>query len=294
MNAPPPPHHHSDLLSQQVSGSSYFFLNLAAAGRPRIALVFGGRETCNPDYFIRRPSYAYHVLEYVAEGAGHVRLDEREAALSAGSVFAYTPDTRCEIRTDPLRPMLKYFLCLAGTEVPGRLARAGVRPTAVRKLSAHGEVRSLWEDMIREGRHHGRLAARLCAALLEVLLLKLEDLTRRPARKGSAAEALFLRCRALIDSRVESTRTLGEIARAVGIQPSSVCRLFRRFQGTSPYQYLLRRKMILAAESLVETGAPVQETARRAGFADPFHFSRCFKAVHGVSPSHVRAYHRSV
>jgi AraC family transcriptional regulator len=190
--------------------------------------------------------------------------------------------------------MVKYFLCLTGPGVPARLARAGIGPAAVRQLAAHAEVRSLWEDLIREGRHHGRLTARSCAALLEVLLLKLEDLARRAARHGNVAEDRFLRCKAMIDSRIEETRSLEEIARAIGVRPSSVCRLFRRFQGTSPYQYLLRRKMILAAENLVETGALVQETAQRVGFTDPFHFSRCFRAVHGVSPSHLRAYRRSV
>jgi AraC-like DNA-binding protein len=69
---------------------------------------------------------------------------------------------------------------------------------------------------------------------------------------------------------------------------SSVCRLFRRFQGTSPYQYLLRRKMNLAAEFLIDQGGLVKEAALKVGFADPFHFSRCFKTVHGVAPSELQ------
>ena len=286
------PHRRSDLLSQQVSGSSYFFLKLGAPRRTPVALVFGGREICNPDYVVHRAGHAYHVLEFVAEGAGQALLNDCRTALPAGSVFAYAPDTRCEIRTDPLQPMRKYFLCLTGTNVPARLARAGIAPGAVQSVAAHAEVWSRWEDLIREGRHHGRLASRLCAALLEVLLLKLEDLTRRATRQGSAAEELLLRCKAMIDSRIEETRTLGEVARAIEIRPSSVCRLFRRFQGTGPYRYRLRRKRIVAAKNLVETGELVQETAQRTGFADPYHFSRCFKAVHGVSPRQLRAYRR--
>ncbi len=280
----------SRLLSQQVSGGSYFFLRLGPKRATPVVLVFGGRETCNPDYWVRRSAYAYHVLEYVAEGAGEVQLDGHRMQLGPGSVFAYAPDTRCEIRTDPVRPMLKYFLCLAGSEAAARLAHAGVAPGRVRQLPAHAEVRSLLENLIREGRRHGRLVPKLCAALLEVVLLKLEDLNLRPVRAGRAAEELFLRCRTAIDAGVERATTLAEVAAAAGIEPSSVCRLFRRFQGTSPYQYLLRRKMILAAEALVETGELVKQTAQRVGFADPYHFSRCFKRIHGVAPSHLRAY----
>jgi AraC-like DNA-binding protein len=280
------------LLSQQVSGGRYFFLKPTPSQGSQLVPVLGGCETCNADYLVRRSGFAYHGLEYVAEGAGTVQLNGRRGVLVPGAVFSYTPETDCEIRTDPAQPMVKYFLCLAGTGVTARLARAGVAPGQVRKLIAHAEARSAFEDLIREGQHHGRLAARLGAAFMEVLLLKIEGLTRRPTRWGAAAEGLFLRCKALIDSRAERLATLEEIAGAVGIEPSSVCRLFRRFQGTSPYQYLLRRKMIIAAEYLFETGGLVKEAAQRVGFSDPYHFSRCFKAVHGVSPNQLRGYSR--
>lgn len=282
------------LLSRQVSGSTYFFLGLAPPGTRRSSLVFGGRETCNADYHVQRSRYAYHVLEYVAEGAGCVRLGGRSARLSPGAVFAYCPDTRCEIRTDPERPMLKYFLCLQGSGVTRRLAQAGVTPGRVRIMATHAEVRSLFDDLIREGRHPGRFTAALCCSLLDVLLLKLADLATRPVRRGRPAEDLFLRCRSEIDARLEQAVTLEEVAAAVGMQPSSVCRLFRRFQGLSPYQYLLRRKMTLAAEWLVETGGPVKAAARQVGFDDPYHFSRCFKAVHGVAPNHLRHHRRGI
>ena len=89
-----------------------------------------------------------------------------------------------------------------------------------------------------------------------------------------------------------STLILKTDRSAAGLEESSVCRLFRRFQGTSPYQYLLRRKMNLAAAFLVESGGLVKEAAQRVGFADPYHFSRCFKTVHGVSPKKLQRHGR--
>jgi AraC-like DNA-binding protein len=61
-------------------------------------------------------------------------------------------------------------------------------------------------------------------------------------------------------------------------------RLFRRYQGFSPYQYLLRRKMALAAGLLMNPATLVKEAAAQVGFADPYHFSRCFKQVHRIAP----------
>lgn len=273
------------LLSKQVTGTRYFFLNLAPAKGVRGPTVtLGGRERCNPDYEIRRRSYSYHGLEYVAEGAGSVELDGEVRALQAGSVFAYAPTTRCAMRTDPQRPMLKYFVCVAGAGAARRLRRAGVGPGEVKVLAAHAEVRGVVEDLVREGQRAGGLARAICAQLFELLLLKIEEAMAGGAGQGDPAEENFRRCKVLIDAEAERLHSLREIAAAAGLEESSVCRLFRRYQDTSPYQYLLRRKMNLAAAFLVEGRGRVKEAAQRVGFADPYHFSRCFKAVHGVAP----------
>jgi AraC family transcriptional regulator len=274
----------SDLLSRQVSGSRYFFLNLAPVRRKGHSLALGGREHCNPDYVIRREHYDYHVLEYVASGRGDVTLDGVRHALGPGSIFAYAPATQCEMRTDPEDPMVKYFLCIAGNRARLLLTRAAVPPGQARRLAAHAELTGLFEDLIREGQHAGSRTREICAALLELLVLKISVAAEKGRNLVDAGRGSFLRCKALIDARAEEFVSLREIANAARLDTSSVCRLFRQFQGTSPYQYLLRRKMNLAAEILIDQGCLVKEAALRVGFADPFHFSRCFKAVHGVAP----------
>ena len=274
----------SNLLSKQVTGARYFFLNLAPAAREPLALVMGGREHCNPDYVISRRGFPFYVLEYVVSGQGSVRLDHRRHPLGPGVVFAYAPTTQCEIHTDPKDPMVKYFLTFGGAGVPGRLRRCGVALGMARQLAAHAEVTSVLEDLVREGQRSGALARRICAALFELLLLKIEDTSTLAPHASEPAREAFLRCKALIDAEAERLGTLEEIATATGVEASSVCRWFRRYQGTSPYQYLLRRKMNIAAEHLVENGGLVKEAAQRVGFVDPYHFSRAFKAVHGVAP----------
>ena len=280
------------LLSKQVTGTRYFFLNLAPAkGARGVSVTLGGRERCNPDYEIRRRSYSYHGLEYVAEGAGTVTLDGVTHGLRPGSVFAYAPSTACEMRTDPARPMLKYFVCVAGAGVVKRLRSAGVGPGEARVLASHAEIRSVLEDLVREGQRTSVLARQICAQLFDLLLLKIED-AAGAAAQGDPAQENFQRCKALIDAEAERLMTLRGIAAAAGLEESSVCRLFRRYQDTSPYQYLLRRKMNLAAAFLVEGRGRVKEAAQSVGFADPYHFSRCFKAVHGVAPSELLKHNR--
>ena len=280
----------SQLLSQQVTAARYFFLNLAPRRTEPLTLTMGGREHCNPDYAVERGQFPFYVLEYVVAGRGTVKLNGEPHALGPGVMFAYAPTTRCEIRTDPANPMVKYFLSISGADVPKRLKRCGVPPGQARQLAAPAEVTSVLEDIVREGQRSGSLARRICAVLFELLLLKIEDSASLAPHVSEPAREGFLRCKALIDAQAEKLATLEEIAQAAGVEASSVCRWFRRYQGTSPYQYLLRRKMNIAAEHLVENGGLVKEAAQRVGFADPYHFSRAFKSVHGVAPRDLLRY----
>ena len=276
------------LLSRQVADARYFFLNLNPNPRAAVQLAFGGSERCRPDYRISRRRFGYHGLEYVTMGRGWVTLEGKRVNLHAGSVFAYSSDMPCEMGTIEGDPMVKYFFCFSGRSGRARLLRSGVAAGSVRTLENHSEIRTLAEEIIHEGQGSSRHAREICTTLFDLLLLKLAD--AGPGQQDSAEPARrnFLRCKTLIDAELTALRTLDEIALRVGLEKSSVCRLFRRFLGTSPYQYLLRQKMNRAAESLLHHGGLVKEVAAQMGYQDPFHFSRGFKAVHGKSPSQLR------
>jgi AraC family transcriptional regulator len=272
------------VLSTQVSGSRYFFLDLTGTGRAGVIPAYGGYEQCDPDYLVQRKHFEFGALELVVSGEGSVRLNGMDHPLRAGSLFHYDHTTRLEIRADPTRPMAKYFLCLTRTRARQRLRAAGLRPGGTVHLAMFTEVQRVLEDIIREGSLHRATAGRICAALVEVLLLKVEELAGVSGRTGAAAEETFLRCKGTIETQAVRLSTLGDITKTVGVEASHLCRLFRRYQGLSPYQYLLHRKMALAAELLMDPNALVKEAASHVGFADPYHFSRCFKKVHHVAP----------
>jgi AraC-like DNA-binding protein len=167
-------------------------------------------------------------------------------------------------------------------------------PGSVRTLAAHAELLSVAEDLIREGQRSGIQTAAICRTLMELFLLKVTEAASWAGKGSPIARDNFLRCKSLIDAHAERLGGLADLSREAGMDVSSICRLFRRFQGASPYQYLLRRKMNLAAELLMDRGCLVKEAAQLVGFSDPFHFARCFKAVHGVPPSAVRDFSREV
>lgn len=276
------------LLAAQVEESRTFFLQLSGPWRDKVAVTLGGWERCRPDYRVERAGYPYPVIELVVGGRGRAVVDGQRHRLDAGICFACEPRSRVEIHTDDDAPLEKFFFALAGSGATRALTAAGLLHGRARRVSALGELRELAEDITREGRRHGAATPAICARLAEVLLLKIGE---EPARAASldagaaGARENFERCRALIDKHAAEWRGLADIARAARLDSSSVCRLFRRFLGVTPHQYLRRRKMALAAAFLLESGGRVQDAAARVGMEDPFHFSRAFRAVHGVPPS---------
>jgi AraC family transcriptional regulator len=278
------------LLAAQITESRTFFLQLKGPWQEKVSLALGGWERCRADYKVVRTRYPYPVIEIIVTGRGSVTLDGHKHRLEAGICFATEPETHCQIETDADAPLEKFFFALAGSGCAQAIKKTGLRATRVRHLAARGEIRDLAETITREARSHGRATQAICAHLTQALLLKIgeEPLPRASAPSRTAASQAqlnFERCRALIDNHAREWKGLSDIAAAAELDASSVCRLFRRFLGVSPHAYLRKRKMTLAAAWLLERGGRVQDAAASVGMDDAFHFSRCFRAVHGVAPS---------
>jgi AraC-like DNA-binding protein len=89
---------------------------------------------------------------------------------------------------------------------------------------------------------------------------------------------------------IQKTRVVhsSELEAVTGLTRYDLARQFRVMCGTSPYRYLLMRRLDFAREQLAE-GRSLVEVAIAVGFADQAHFTRKFKATFGVTPARYRA-----
>jgi AraC-like DNA-binding protein len=96
------------------------------------------------------------------------------------------------------------------------------------------------------------------------------------------------RARRFLDA--ERTRIVhsAELESVTGLSRYDLARQFRVMLGTSPYRYLLMRRLDYARELMHERRALV-DVACDAGFADQAHFTRAFKAAFGLTPARYRA-----
>ena len=130
------------------------------------------------------------------------------------------------------------------------------------------------------------LAADALVVALARGLLAEEGSAAAPARRMDARAVE--RARQLLDA--ERTRVVRsrELEAVTGLTRYDLARQFRTLLGTSPYRYLLMRRLELARERM-RAGRPLAEVALDAGFADQPHFTRAFRSAFGLTPARYRA-----
>ncbi|MEL6773004.1 MAG: helix-turn-helix transcriptional regulator, partial [Bacteroidota bacterium] len=95
--------------------------------------------------------------------------------------------------------------------------------------------------------------------------------------------------RDVIEARFAEPLAVADIAREAALSEYHLIRSFKRVFGTTPYRYLLDRRLEAAALLLRTSERSVTEVAYEVGFSDLAAFSKAFKKHHGVAPSRLAA-----
>jgi AraC-like DNA-binding protein/quercetin dioxygenase-like cupin family protein len=277
-----------EFFSAEVTEARRFYLDLHPSKNRQLVVVCGGLERCKPDYAIHRETFPFFSIEYVARGRGEVKLKGRAYSLQPGRLFSYGMGVSHHIMGDPADPLVKYFVDFTGTHATALLRSCGLSPGCVSEVVPANALQPLFDELIQAGLRVRRESGALCAKLLECLALRIAGACASLISAETQAFVTFQRCRRHIEQHSLRLRTLEQIADECHVNNAYLCRLFRRYDTQSPFQYLLRLKMNYAAQRLQQPDALVKKVAEEAGFADPFHFSRAFTSVFGLSPSAFR------
>jgi len=273
-----------EFFSKQVAQAKRFYVQKSKTKDSRIKVVCGGCEHTDPDFEIDRNDFPYYCIEFVAKGAGTATLNNHTYELKTGTIFSYGPGISQRITSVPQQPMTKYFIDFTGNSVK-QIMKKHISPlgTAIH-VNRPDEVVVIFENLLTHGLSDSPYRSMICSSLLEYLLYRIADITVSEKEGPSRAFITYQNCRQHLKDHFMTLNSLQDIAEACTIDNAYLCRLFKRFDTQSPYQYLLNLKMTYAADRFQEAGVLVKEVAHELGFNDPFHFTRVFKKVFGISP----------
>ena len=91
-----------------------------------------------------------------------------------------------------------------------------------------------------------------------------------------------------IESRFDESVTLPDIAKAAGMNHTTLTALMKEELGLTAIEYLMKYRITVAKKQLEFTSVPIKDIANMTGFKTVQHFSRVFKAQTGVTPAEFR------
>lgn len=108
--------------------------------------------------------------------------------------------------------------------------------------------------------------------------------TRQTGHNHSAVET----CIQYMNTNYASHITLEELAALVHLHPNYLCAVFKKYAGTTVFDYLSSLRFRNARRLLRQSTNSVSQIAELCGFRDIEHFSKRFKTISGMSPSAYR------
>ena len=125
--------------------------------------------------------------------------------------------------------------------------------------------------------------------LRERLLEKLRDnklLLSEPEKVESIDDAFLRKFAEQIEAvYADPEYNLEKLSETLGLSRGHLHRKIKELTGTAPVEFLRTYRLNKATQLLRQNAYTVSEVAYRTGFSSPAYFSKCFKAVYGVTPT---------
>jgi AraC family transcriptional regulator len=135
----------------------------------------------------------------------------------------------------------------------------------------------------------GRLAGNALGHEVMAHLMLTQTGLRQPlVVKGGLAPAQRRRVRELIEARLDTALTVGELAAELALSEFHFARMFRASFGVPPHVWITQRRLQRAREALAGTALPLADIAASCGFSSASHLANRFRATLGVTPGEYR------
>jgi AraC family transcriptional regulator len=96
------------------------------------------------------------------------------------------------------------------------------------------------------------------------------------------------RVQAFVDEHLAADLSLDRMAAVANRSPSTLARRFREEADTTPWRYVMERRVAAAKRLLATTDRSLASIAVDTGFYDQAHLTRTFKRLHGQTPGEYR------
>ncbi|OGV50493.1 MAG: hypothetical protein A2X49_14875 [Lentisphaerae bacterium GWF2_52_8] len=223
----------------------------------------------------------YHccTVEFVHEGSGYLEINGHSYTINENSVYFLQKHSDNKYWQDKGDPWKKLFFMING-EFMEYLFRI-YRLEKVYHIPDCPQLKKYFEEMLQVKQGIGGTGSR-AAIIFHRFLEECHGLLHKSLERCLPAELLELKN--FLDNNVYEKVSLEFFCRKMHRSSPCMIRLFREYFGSTPYDYLMRKRIEDAQVMLRYSNFSVKEIAGRLRFSDQYYFSNYFKRKVGVSP----------
>jgi AraC-like DNA-binding protein len=264
--------------SNPFSGQGAEFCPLGVQPAESLLLHEAGFIRARPHWNYPRVFSPFGRLYYDFEAGHRVLFPDTGKAVTLGPEHLVLIPDHQMFHTEGREPRSKFWLHFTCTRRvhPDQAIPILLRPTACELEVLREAVRLL------KGRGREAAQSRLLHVGLALLHLALG---RTEIRWLEEKPAELLTLLQHIERHYREPLSNDALARRAGVSERSLTRLFLRYQGISPRQFLMQVRVRAAADLMLTSRASLAEIAEQTGFPNRAYLTRVFTQVTGRSPA---------
>lgn len=228
---------------------------------------------------------------YITEGEGVFQSSHlKETKIKEGDIFLLFPGEWHSYHPNPETGWKSYWIGFKGKNVDDRVKAGFLQPEKpIYHIGYSSEIIRLYKAAYDAAVEEQAYSQQLLAGIVNHLIGMMYSLERNiELSKNQGHVTMVNKARLRIREALESSLTIQQIAKELGVSYSNFRKLFKEYTGLSPATYQQDLKLQRAKELLSTTDMSIKEIAYQLNFDSPDYFSAKFKIKTGRKPSEMR------
>lgn len=259
----------------------------SAMGQPYVCTE-AGQYLAQGHFSTARTHKESYLLFYTLRGAGLIEQGDDRVLLRAGQALLMDCRNPQQYATAPGQHCWHHdWVHLDGAGVVAMaewlIPEGKLTPITLTDRKVEEQFKTIFAELER-GTVDSMLQVSL--ALHQLLTLCAQGLLNQEQTESN--QQVIQQAAQTIREKYNQPLSLNDLLRQAHMSRSYFLRLFRRYMGTTPYNYLISTRITQAKALLALTDRSVSEIGREVGFGDASNFSARFSAAVGQSPMQYR------